>query len=365
MYLCIRCNAVYPEIETPYLCPRCGGLYDWVPQPYQTPDPDSQALPGIWRYRNNFGFAAPTPIVSLGEGNTPLIWADAFGYRVAFKCEYQNPTCSFKDRGSATLAGFLSARGVSQIVEDSSGNAGASIAAYAARAGFHAQIYVPETASGPKRKQIEAYGAEVVAVPGQRSNAAEQARKATRYGLVYASHAYLPFNLPGYATIAFEILDQLGESPGTLICPAGQGGLLLGAAQGFLALISAGKINRCPKLIGVQARACAPLVERFQYPSGSQRVTEVDTMAEGVRVRNPLRAEKVIQVVRSSEGDFLAVPEDEILSGRDELAFRGFYVETTSAIVWNALDQAIHSAGAQRLPEPVVVVLTGSGLKTA
>lgn len=323
-------------------------------------------MPGIWRYHNNFDYPPHAPIISLGEGNTPLVWADIMGYPVAFKCEYQNPTGSFKDRGSATLVSFLCARGVVEAVEDSSGNAGASFAAYAARAGLTARIYVPETASGPKRKQIEAYGAEVISVPGSRSNAADMARRSVENGVVYASHAFLPFNLPGYATIAYEIVEQLGESPGTFICPAGQGGLLLGAARGFSALQAAGTIHRYPKLVGVQAIACAPLFEAYQHGiSGLNDVEEEFTLAEGVRVRNPLRAAEIILAVRSSEGMFLAVAETDILSGRDELAYRGFYVETTSAIVWNALEQTIANFGEQRIPEPIVVVLTGSGFKTA
>ena len=173
------------------------------------------------------------PVLSLGEGNTPLISATAFGRDVYFKCEYANPSGSFKDRGSATLSPSCYSRGVSEAIEDSSGNAGASFAAYAARAGIKARVYVPEDASGPKRKQIEFYGAELVAVPGPRSNAAEAARRAAEGGMVYASHAYLPFNLPGYATCAYEIVEQLGQAPGAVILPAGQGGLLLGMGRGF------------------------------------------------------------------------------------------------------------------------------------
>ena len=103
-----------------------------------------------------------------------------------------------------------------------SGNAGASFAAYAARAGINARVYVPDSASGPKRKQIEAYGAELVPVPDPRSKASQAVSQAAESGMVYASHAYLPFNLPGYATCAYEIYEQLGRGPGAIIVPAGQ-----------------------------------------------------------------------------------------------------------------------------------------------
>jgi threonine synthase len=323
-------------------------------------------MPGIWRYRNTFGLPEDTPIVSLGEGNTPLVWADVFGRQVAFKCEYQNPTGSFKDRGTSTLVSFLRSRSVIEAVEDSSGNAGASFAAYASRAGIKARIYVPESASGPKRKQIEAYGAEVVAVPGSRENTAEMVRREADTGKVYASHAYLPYNLPGYATIAYEIVEQMGESPGTIICPAGQGGLLLGAARGFTALQASGIIRQTPELIGVQALACAPLYGLYQSGApGMESAGDEQTLAEGIRVRFPVRAQAVINVVVASHGRFVAVAEAEILPGRDELARLGFYVETTSAVVWGALLRMMTAYGINQMPEPVVVVLTGSGLKTA
>jgi threonine synthase len=350
----------------PFHCPVCGGMFDVTSIDFKPVNLAGKLMPGIWRYRHTFGFPDDAPIISLGEGNTPLVWVEVFGHQVAFKCEYQNPTGSFKDRGSATLVSFLRWRGVIQAVEDSSGNAGASFAAYASRAGIQARVYVPESASGPKRKQIEAYGAEVIAVPGSRSNSAEFARRAADTGMVYASHAYMPFNLLGYATIAYEIVEQIGEPPGTLICPAGQGGLLLGAARGFAALQAAGIIRQPPKLIGVQALACAPLYGLYQSgTTGLESASNESTLADGIRIHFPIRAQAVVQAVIASHGWFIAVAEADILPGRDELAHRGFYVETTSAVVWDALVQMMTVNGIGQMPEPVVVVLTGSGLKTA
>jgi threonine synthase len=316
---------------------------------------------GIWRFRHAFGLPENAPPVSLGEGDTPLVWAEAFGLQVAFKLEYLNPTGSFKDRGSATLISFLCSRGATAAVEDSSGNAGASFAAYAARAGLKARVFLPESASGPKRKQIEAYGAEVNPVPGPRSNAAEAVRQAASQDAVYASHAFLPFNLPGYATAAYELVEQLGQAPGTIVCPAGQGGLLLGMSRGFAELQTAGAIPAVPVFIGVQARACAPFWAVSSYGAeGLAWVTEGETLAEGVRVRYPLRGDAVLQAVESSGGRFIAVDEEDILPGRDQISRRGFYVEATSAIVWSALSQITGEAA-----EPVVAILTGSGLKAS
>ncbi len=176
---------------------------------------------------------------------------------------------------------------------------------------------------------------------------------------MYASHAYLPQVLAGYATLAYELYVQMGRAPGAVIVPAGQGNLLLAVARGFLALKAAGLIERMPIMVGVQALACAPLWALFRYgAAGLGWVAEGETLAEGVRVRFPLRGDAVMQMLAEQDGLLVAVDEPAILPGRDQLARLGFYVEPTSAIVWNALEQV-----AADLPDPVAVVLTGSGLK--
>jgi threonine synthase len=299
------------------------------------------------------------PGVSLGEGRTPLLQVSVDRRRVYFKCEYANPTGSFKDRGAASIVSFLTSRGVTEAIEDSSGNAGAAFAAYAARAGIRARVFVPQYASGPKVLQIAAYGADVVKVPGSRSDVAAAAEQAASQGSVYASHAYLPHNLAGYATAAYEIVEQLRGAPGAVLLPAGQGGLLLGLIRGFRALAAAGVIDKLPRMIGVQAAACAPLAAYFEAGVlGLGFVTEAPTVAEGVRIRSPLRMEAVVRSVADTGGRFLAVAEPEILAGRDSLARLGFYVEPTSALVWAALQASLSA-----LPDPVVLVLTGSGYK--
>jgi threonine synthase len=316
--------------------------------------------PGIWKYRHTFGLPDAQKDVSLGEGNTPLVWANAFGREIALKCEYLNPTGSFKDRGSAVLTGFLCSMGVQEAIEDSSGNAGASFAAYAARAGISARIFVPDSASGPKRKQIAMYGANLVRIMGPRSNAAEAALHAADKGAVYGSHAYLPFNIPGYATLAYELVEQLGRAPGTVVVPVGQGGLFLGLLRGFMNLVKGGVIERIPKLIGVQALACAPLWTLFAYGSVAFGLSgEVPTVAEGIRVRYPVRGDVIMRLSAAYGLEFIAVDEEKIIAGRDRLAQLGFYIEPTSAVVWDALEQGISGWN-----DPVVAILTGSGLKT-
>lgn len=377
---CSVCGFEYPPVGAPYRCLKCGGVYDYTgPFPFDSQKVQT-GLPGIWGYQHTFQLPAEAQAITLGEGNTPLVRGEAFGTSVLFKCEYQNPTGSFKDRGTATLTSFLVARKISLAVEDSSGNAGASFAAYAARAGVKAKIFVPDSTSGPKRTQVEAYGAEVIRIMGPRVNAAEAVRRAveptsgvlktaarpTEGGAepeqrpVYASHAHMPFLLPGYATLAYELYAELGTAPGTVIMPVGQGGLLLGVGRGFEALKEAGLTASVPKLIGVQARSCAPLWAVSAYgAAGLSWTTDGETIAEGIRITHPIRGDAVLQIVNSSQGAFLAVDEEEILPGLRALARRGFYVEPTSAVVWGAISQIIG-----RVPEPLVVVLTGTGLKS-
>ena len=357
--VCCNCGIPYPKEGVPYRCPSCGGLYDFRGGYRFEPTEIDRSQPGIWRFRHAFGLPPDLVPVSLGEGGTPLLQAEVNGRKIAFKCEYLNPSGSFKDRGSALITAWYLSRGVTKVVEDSSGNAGASLAAYAARAGMKARIFTPESASGPKKRQIEAYGAELVPITGTRSDVSNAVRKAADGGAAYASHAYIPFNLPGYATAAYEIFEQEGKMPGAVVVPAGQGGLLLGLARGFEALRKAHKLATIPMMIGVQARACAPLWALCsENDAQAEFVTESDSLAEGVRVRDPLRAKAVCQAVLASRGFICAIDEKDILAARDALAQLGFYVEPTSAIAWAALLQVM-----DKLPDPIVVILTGSGLK--
>jgi threonine synthase len=360
---CTNCGSPYPNKGVPFRCPKCTAYFDILELPPFRPPNEveylPQGLPGIWCYRSSFVLPEQAPVISLGEGNTPLIWRQVFGREIGFKLEFLNPTGSYKDRGTAVLVSFLLSRGVRRAVEDSSGNAGASFAAYAAAAGIRGSVFAPDYASGPKLAQIAAYGAEVINVKGTRSQTTQEALKAVQSDVAYASHACMPFGLAGYATLAYELYSQIGRSPGTVVVPVGQGGLLLGIGRGFAALKRAGVIETSPRIIGVQALACAPLWAIFSYGlDGLHMVSEGQTLAEGVRVRHPLRGDAVLQMVRQSGGLLLAVDEPEIPPAHQAFSHMGLFVEPTSAIVWKALELS-----REYLIDPVVVVLTGSGLK--
>jgi threonine synthase len=358
--VCTNCKYPYPDQGVQYRCPKCGWVFDYKGELIFEKSKINSNFPGIWRYVSTFNLGGQAPMISLGEGITPLVWVDAFDRKIAFKLEYSNPTGSFKDRGFATLVSFLKSRGVNSAVEDSSGNAGASFAAYAARSGIQARVFIPDSASGPKRKQIEAYGAEVTRIMGPRSNTSQAVKVEADKGEPYASHVYLPFNIPGYATLAYELCEQIGGAPGTIILPIGQGGLFLGLSRGLIALKNAGEINGIPKLLGVQAQSCAPIWAVYNYgATGLGLVDEGETLAEGVRVSTPVRGDAILKSVIELNGEIVTVSEEEIEIGYEKLASMGFFVEHTSAVIWKPIEKLIDN-----LEEPIVAILTGSGLKS-
>ena len=358
--VCSNCRRPHPAEGFLHRCPACGGLFDFAaPILYDLEWKTGSRRRGLGRFRSLYPLPAAAPFISLGEGGTPLIEGWAGNRAVHFKCEQLNPTGSFKDRGAAVLVSALAAAGVRRVVEDSSGNAGAALAAYAAQGGIQARVFAPASASGPKLAQMEAYGAEVIRVPGPRSAVSEEVQRAAGGDAVYASHAHLPHVLLGTATMAFELVEQLGQAPGSVVSPAGQGSILLGLYRGFQALVAGGVIERLPQLVGVQARACAPLwAVHAAGAAGLRMVSEGATVAEGIRILRPLRGDAVLAAVEASDGTWVAVDEDPIEVGRQALARQGLYVEPTSAVVWPALIELGES-----LHRPIVAVLTGSGFK--
>jgi threonine synthase len=312
----------------------------------------------VWRYRAALALEGDAPAVTLGEGNTPLVEATWVGQAIRFKLEGLNPTGSFKDRGASVLVTALAAQGATHVVEDSSGNAGAALAAYTARAGLNCEVCVPATASGQKLAQIEAYGATIVPVQGLRQYATLAAWSAAAHGATYASHVYHPLYLEGTKTLAYELWEDLGErAPARVVVPVGHGTLVLGLLRGFQDLQAAGLIDRLPALVAVQAAACSPLAPAFA--AGGHEPESVDpspTQAEGIAIANPVRGAQILDAVRSTAGRVLTVAEREIQTSHRHLARAGFHVEPTAAVVGAALSHLPPADG-------TVVVLTGHGLK--
>jgi threonine synthase len=362
----------------------CGGPLDLPLLPADALrglEPEAPDAGGLWRYRECIPVADLSAArVTLGEGLTPLVSAGPELAGVSVKLEFLFPTGSFKDRGAVVLIAAALARGARSVIADSSGNAGSAIAAYAARAGIGCTVFVPESTSAAKRRQIRAYGAELELVAGDRTATTDAAIAAVaRTGATYASHIYDPRFLQGTKTFAFEVWEQNGGAPDALIVPVGNGTLLLGAARGFAELRRAGLIDREPALIAIQSERCAPLARAWR--DGAAEPAEVDageTAAEGIAVPRPPRGAQILQAIRASGGCAVTVPEETIPLAQSELGRRGLFVEPTAALVWGAaLLARRHRASAGVLAaDPawdtaralaagtVVVALCGSGLKS-
>lgn len=313
----------------------------------------------IWRYREAYGLPSGTEPVSLGEGMTPLLERDVGGRAVRLKLDYLQPSGSFKDRGASVLVSLALRIGVRDLVEDSSGNAGAAVSAYSAAAGIRCRIYAPAYTPEGKLVQSRLYGAEVVRVPGERQ-AASDAVLAAAAESYYASHLWNPFFIQGHMSAAFELWEQFGRGvPPAVVVPLGSGGYLEGVHKGFRLLREAGYSDRLPRLFGIQAVACEPLHRAFE--AGLPNFLPVETrpgVAEGIAVSRPPRAPEVLAAIRESGGRTLSVPEGEILAAHRVLLGMGLYTEPTSAAAL---------AGWMRMPpderEGAVVLLSGHGLK--
>lgn len=337
---CPACLRRWPWSAPVWRC-ACGARLESTGGPWFDPAAIEPNLPSLQRYRHALPELEP---VTLGEGWTALVRETLDGVPVWLKPDYLMPTGSFKDRGASLLVSRLRAAGVTEVVEDSSGNAGSALAAYAARAGLACRIYVPESTPAGKLQLMAACGAAVVRVPGPRSAAAAAVWSAAET-THYASHVWDPAYLVGTQTAAFEIAEQLGwECPDWVVTPTGNGTLLLGLAQGFARLRQAGVLERVPRLVAAMA-------------------AERPTMADGIAVTNPRLGPQIRAAVQATDGDSVAVTEVELMASLALLKHNGWYLEPTAAAGPAAWSKLLAS-GRAKPGENAVVMLTGSGLKT-
>jgi threonine synthase len=358
--VCRKCEVTYPLDDKRWRC-DCGHLLDIEHDAIFDPARTKVRKPTLWRYREALPLERDENIVSFDEGFTPLTEVALAGRRVLIKQDHLFPTGSYKDRGASVLISKVKELGITKVVEDSSGNAGCAIAAYSARAGIACEIYVPADTSPGKLAQIQAYGATLKKIAGSREDTAEAALRAAETDY-YASHSWNPFFFHGTKTFAYEICEQLGwKAPDSLVLPVGNGTLLLGSHIGFTELREAGIIDRIPKIVGVQSASCAPLHAAFRENRDTvPKITKRDTVAEGIAIAEPVRGAQIIDAVRNSGGDFLAVGNAEIKEALRDVCKKGYYVEPTSAAAIAGLATYMNRASAD---EVIVSVFTGHGLK--
>ncbi|MFC6716639.1 pyridoxal-phosphate dependent enzyme [Natrialbaceae archaeon GCM10025810] len=361
--ICPDCDAVYEAgPDEPWRC-TCGHPLEFI----ETPHPTGNPLPlsqldtsdGLWTF---FEFLPIEKRVTFREGFTPVV--DAPDWNARFKLEYVFPTGSFKDRGATTMLSRAVELGVEKVLEDSSGNAGAAVATYAARAGLEADIYVPADVKQSKLMAIQRADARPVRVEGTRQNVTDACIDAVESGDGwYASHAWNPAFYAGTMTFAFELAAQSGWTvPDAIVLPIGHGTLFLGAYRGFSRLNDAGIVDGMPRLLGAQAAGHAPIVEELGGDPLDEEGQGTD-IADGIKIAEPARKAELLEAVEATGGDVVAVGGDSIETALDRLHRGGFYVEPTCAVAPAALYR-YREEGLIDEDDDVVVPLTGSGLKT-
>lgn len=357
-FRCYLCGNTAPLDTLNSLC-DCGGLYqlDFSPPKYDISLLDTKEW-SIFRYR---AFMPPLGDewrkVSLGEGSTAMM---RYKKGLWFKLDYAMPTLSFKDRGAAVLIWLCKSIGIKKVLQDSSGNAGNSIAAYCARAGIGCEIFVPKGTSVSKINMIVAHGATCTVFDGNRDETADACReKVRKEGLYYANHVYNPMFYQGTKTFIYEIFEQLGRIPDNLFIPVGNGTLLLGCQLALNELFAAGLIAGLPHLYIVQSEYCAPLLNAI---SGPCEVTPKPTYAEGIAIGKPMRGAEILSAGGySGQRLVITVPEKDILPIREELSRNGFHVEHTTAATYAAYRayEKTHPIHGDSL-----IPLCGAGLKS-
>ena len=379
---CAVCGQMYP-LEDRYECQTCGGLLQViyeksaggaVPAEELTDD----AFSGLWRYHRMLPLENTEHIVSLGEGNTPLVRAGRIYSGLGMdnfyiKNEFSNPTASFKDRPTSVGISVAKEHGATTVAVASSGNAGVSVAAYAAKADMRCLACVPQKTSPGKVGQLMAYGATVTFAPGGYSDCFGIVREACkRYGYANLTSTYVnPYTVEGDKTVAYELFEQMkGEVPDWITVPIGTGPLLSGVYRGYQELMAMGLVSRLPHMLGVQAETCSPIVKGFEKEDGRvEACTDMgDTMAGGIAdqlIGYEGDGEHTIRLVRESGGRMTSLTEEEIREAWSELSrTEGVFAEPTGATAVGGVKKMLEQ-GVIKPTDTVVALVTGHGLKAA
>lgn len=312
-------------------------------------------------YRAHLPISEQTPMLSLHEGNTPLIHAtrlsEELGLQIYFKYEGLNPTGSFKDRGMVMAVAKAMEEGSESIICASTGNTSAAAAAYAARAGLNCIVLIPNNniALG-KLAQAVIYGAKVIAIEGNFDQALDIVRQIAQDHPITLVNSVNPNRIEGQKTAAFEVCDQLGDAPDYLAIPVGNAGNITAYWKGFKEYHEQQKATKLPKMLGFEAEGAAAIVR-------GEAIAEPETIATAIRIGNPATWDGAVQAAEHSQGLISAVSDDEIIAAYRMMAAKeGVFAEPASAAslagVIKQREQGYFAGG-----ESVVCVLTGNGLK--
>jgi len=376
---CVRCGRQYPKGVIRYRC-DCGDsleiVYDYGEIKGRISWEELRDRPyDHWRYQEFYPPLKSRSIVSMGEGGTPLIRSRNLekalfpGCELLFKLEGTNPTGSFKDRGSTVEISeaydYLCDHGEecrNEIVCASTGNMGASVAAYCARAGIVCTIYVPHDTPRIKLLQMMAHGAKIVKVKGDYTVAMLTAKKEYEENGRYLAGDY-PYRGEGEKSVGLEIADVLGDEVDYIACPVGNGTLLHGIWKGLKELKTVGLLDRLPKIIGAQAEGCNTVTRAFE--KGTDEIIPVipHTLMDAVACGDPLDGMWALRAIRESGGLGVVVSDEEAARARDLLAKKeGIFAELSGALSFAGLQKA-YVSGLIEKDAKIAVVVTGHGLK--
>lgn len=369
---CAKCGKKYPREEIRYRC-DCGdsiemvydidrlkGKIDW--------DTLRSRTYCHWRYREFYPDLKKNSIITMAEGGTPLILSRYIGKELgckelSFKMESLNPTGSFKDRGSTIEISQAYEYGAKEIVCASTGNMGASVAAYGARAGICCTIYVPKNTPRIKLLQMEAHGARFIKVDGDYTLAMRTAKLEFEENGIYLAGDY-PYRSEGEKSVGFEVVDELDGSPDYMVCPIGNGTLLHGIWKGLKEMRTVGLLKKLPKILGVQAVGCNTIIQPFV--EGTNEIFEVNpprTMMDAIACGVPLDGLWALRALRESGGAGVTVTDEEAGKARDTLARReGIFAELSGAASIAGLMKAVEMGMIEK-DANIVTLITGHGLK--
>ncbi len=347
--VCPRCGKRYKPTKGRYLC-DCGSVLlvsyknmKWAPRGE-----------GVWRYKSCLPHKGKH--FSLQEGGTPLV--KGRDRDVYYKLEGDNPTGSFKDRGTAVVVSRAVSEGFKTVSTASTGNMGASIAAYAAYADIKARIFVPSSTPINKLSQIIAYGAELVKVKGTFHDAVARLWDDVSKGSYLAVTGANPYYIEGEKTIGYEIYEDIGV-PDKIIVPMGTGGLITSIYKAFTELKRMRKIRKLPQMIGVQAGNCSPIVNAYsEGVDRAERMEKCNTIASAIMIKTPFNDLTALNAIRKSKGDALSVSDAEIRRAIRGLGEEGIFAEPASATALAAYEKIEKEKG-----DKVALIITGSGLK--
>jgi threonine synthase len=381
MYLthleCTSCGLRYDWHELHNLCPACSKplfpTYDLaaVAKAWQRESLGTREK-SLWRYREVLPLPPEIEPVSLGEGGTPLLRAKRFGQDLALgelwiKDESQNPTQSFKARGMAVAVSMAKHLGATKLAVPTAGNAGGALAAYAARAGVEAHIFMPRDTPRANIIECRQLGADVTLIDGLITDCgAEIARRKAAEGWFDMSTLKEPYRVEGKKTLGYELAEQLEwQLPDVILYPTGGGTGLIGMWKAFQEMETLGWIgSKRPRMFSVQASGCAPIVRAFEAgETAAAEFPDAHTVASGLRVPKAVGDFLMLRILRESGGGAIAIDDAEMIGITREVgATEGMFVAPEGAACFAAL-RLLASAGKIAPEERVVIFNTGSGIK--